>query len=409
MVARDAHSSWQVAGATVGESYRRTCAIYNDRAVRDARYPLARYTAAVSTRLTELRDELSAVDHEILELVAKRQQLVSAIGAEKQAHGRGTRDFGREKVVLESGRATARELGLDPGVAERLLRELIQASLTSQEQLRVAQTGLGVGRRALILGGRGKMGRWFAEFLSSQGFEVATSDPSGPLEGAEHVEDWQTAELTHDLVVVATPLGATNAVLHRLAELGPTGLVLDLGSLKTPLRTGLTALLEAGCRVTSVHPMFGPDTALLSGRHVIFVDLGVPGAVDEARELFASTMAERVDMGLDEHDQLIAYVLGLSHAVNIAFFTALTESRQTAEKLATLSSTTFDAQLAVASRVAAENPALYFEIQHLNEHGAAPLAALQRAVNGLCEAVATGDEARFVELMAAGEAYLTRR
>ena len=28
-------------------------------------------------------------------------------------------------------------------------------------------------------------------------------------------------------------------------------------------------------------------------------------------------------MGLDEHDRLIAYVLGLSHALNIAFFTAL--------------------------------------------------------------------------------------
>ena len=28
-------------------------------------------------------------------------------------------------------------------------------------------------------------------------------------------------------------------------------------------------------------------------------------------------------MGLDEHDRLIAYVLGLSHALNIAFFSAL--------------------------------------------------------------------------------------
>ena len=31
---------------------------------------------------------------------------------------------------------------------------------------------------------------------------------------------------------------------------------------------------SAGCNVTSVHPMFGPDTELLSGRHVIFIDVG---------------------------------------------------------------------------------------------------------------------------------------
>ena len=72
--------------------------------------------------------------------------------------------------------------------------------------------------------------------------------------------------------------------------------------------------------------MFGPDTDMLSGRHVIFIDLGDAPAVADARKLFAHTMAEQVVTSLDEHDRLIAYVLGLSHALNIAFFTALAES-----------------------------------------------------------------------------------
>ena len=153
-----------------------------------------------------------------------------------------------------------------------------------------------------------------------------------------------------------------------------------MGSLKTPLRAGLDALVKAGCRVTSLHPMFGPDTELLSGRHVIFIDLGNSDALQEAQELFAPTMAERVVMGLDEHDRLIAYVLGLSHALNIAFFTALADSGEAAPRLAKLSSTTFDSQLEVASRVAAESPDLYFEIQSLNDYGGESLLALQQAV-----------------------------
>ncbi len=91
-------------------------------------------------------------------------------------------------------------------------------------------------------------------------------------------------------------------------------MIFDLASLKSPLRGGLMALKSHGCRVTSVHPMFGPDTDLLSSRHVIFVDLGHAEALERARDLFRPTMVEQVIMSLDEHDRLIAYVLGLSHA-----------------------------------------------------------------------------------------------
>ena len=102
--------------------------------------------------------------------------------------------------------------------------------------------------------------------------------------------------------------------------------------------------------------MFGPDTELLSGRHVIFVDLGAPEATAAARALFEPTMATLVEMDLESHDRLIAYVLGLSHALNIAFFTALAESGEAAPRLATLSSTTFDAQLGVARRSRRRTP-----------------------------------------------------
>jgi chorismate mutase/prephenate dehydrogenase len=155
--------------------------------------------------------------------------------------------------------------------------------------------------------------------------------------------------------------------------------------------------------------MFGPDTELLSGRHVIFIDLGNAAALQEAQDLFAPTMAERVVMGLDEHDRLIAYVLGLSHALNIAFFTALAESGEAALRLGQLSSTTFDSQLDVASRVAAESPELYFEIQSLNDYGGESLLALRQAVDRLLHAVATKDAVEFTALMTRGRAYFDVR
>ena len=167
-------------------------------------------------------------------------------------------------------------------------------------------------------------------------------------------------------------------------------MIFDVGSLKTPLRAGLEALRAAGLRVSSIHPMFGPSTELLSGRHVVFIDLGQGDALERARALFAPTMVEQVVMSLDEHDRLIAYVLGLSHAVNIAFFTALASSGERAPRLVQMSSTTFDAQFDIASAVAEESAELYFEIQRLNEYGAESLDALAQAVDSLRSAVQTG-------------------
>jgi chorismate mutase / prephenate dehydrogenase len=209
--------------------------------------------------------------------------------------------------------------------------------------------------------------------------------------------------------VLATPLGATDRVLRELAMRRPPGVIFDVGSLKSPLRSGLMTLKSHGCRVTSVHPMFGPDTELLSGRHVIFIDLGMPEPLALARELFAPTMVEQVVMSLDEHDRLIAYVLGLSHALNIAFFTALAESGEAAPRLAQMSSTTFDAQLDVATRVAQESPDLYYEIQSLNDYGAESLEALAKAVERLRTAVLARDRAAFTALMTRGREYLEDR
>ncbi len=54
-----------------------------------------------------------------------------------------------------------------------------------------------------------------------------------------------------------------------------------------------------------------------------------------------------------------------------------------------MSSTTFDAQLDVASRVAQESPELYYEIQSLNDYGAESLEALSKAVERIRTAVLT--------------------
>jgi chorismate mutase/prephenate dehydrogenase len=359
--------------------------------------------------LEELRKRLSEVDRELIGLVAARQKIVAEIGTHKIQNSVPTRDYEREREVLKGAETQARELGLEPELAGEIMALLIRASLTHQEQRRVAAGTSGAGKRVLIIGGAGKMGAWFAHFLSSQGFAIEIADPSPALSAFPRVSDWLQSPLDQDLIIVATPMKVAGEVLAELAARRPRGVVIDIGSLKSPLRGGLEALKAAGCKVTSIHPMFGPDTRLLSGRHVVFCDVGVPEATRAARALFASTMAEQTEMSVDDHDRVMAYVLGLSHALNLAFFTALAASGELVPRLQKMSSTTFDAQLRVASLVARDNPHLYFDIQTLNDYGAASLQALRAATERIERLVQTRDQAGFVELMAAGRRYLENR
>ena len=356
--------------------------------------------------LTELRRELREIDRKLFEVIAKRQTLAGQIGRVKTHLSLPTRDYMQEKEVIQRSQRYAREFGLSLGLVERLMTELIRASLTVQERDHLVQHAKGSGRAALVIGGAGRMGRWFVQFLASQGFEVEVADPAGGVEGFPHRADWNTSDLDQDIVMVAAPLGETAVILREMAQRRPRGLVFDVGSLKGPLRESFTNLVEAGARVTSVHPMFGPDTELLSGRHVIFVDVGVPEATREAKALFEPTTAIQVEMDLESHDRVIAYVLGLSHALNIAFFTALSESRETVPRLAELSSTTFDAQLQIARGVAHDNPRLYFEIQALNDYGNESITALLKAVELQRSVVQSGNEDGFIALMERGREYL---
>jgi chorismate mutase/prephenate dehydrogenase len=114
-------------------------------------------------------------------------------------------------------------------------------------------------------------------------------------------------------------------------------------------------------------------------------------------------------MSLEDHDRLIAFVLGLSHALNVVFFTALAGSGELVPRLQKLSSTTFDAQMQVAALVAHDNPHLYFDIQTLNDYGHTALDALNEAVQRVRSLVEAKDEAGFVALMDAGRRYMESR
>lgn len=260
--------------------------------------------------------------------------------------------------------------------------------------------------KALVVGGRGLMGRWFCSFLESMGHEVLTVDPQGPTKGFRRAPS-VAAGLEHldarDVCLVATPMAHAGAVLAEVRAAGTRALVADICSIKAPVQGELRRMAKARMKVASLHPMWGPDAVLLSDKNLLVLDCGSRAAVREAKALFRGTAVRVQELGLDQHDRLMGWALGLPHVTNLAFGLALARSGLRPDDLEHLGGPTMKSMLRVARGVARENKDLYHGIQALNPHTPEVQAALHDSLQRLRRSLR--DPREFRALMAMCEAY----
>ena len=103
-----------------------------------------------SPSLDELRQELDEVDTALVDLIARRLEIVAGVGAAKAGTDTPIRDAGREKVVLDRVAAAAQARGVSPELVRRIYREIIGHAVDKQVagQQRV-HVGRGDGVRTL--------------------------------------------------------------------------------------------------------------------------------------------------------------------------------------------------------------------------------------------------------------------
>ena len=340
-----------------------------------------------------IRERIRQLDRTLIELASERVALARRVGEAKRQADRPIVDYAQERVVLERAREAAEASGLDIRVAEGILSTLIRAAVSAQDQDRWRRASVGAGRTAVVVGGEGRMGRWFTGFLADQGYTVGSLD----ILASDAENAWANETLRQaDLVVCATPPAATAGVYAGWIDSPPAGIVVDIASIKTPLIDAIRSLQQAGGRVASIHPMFGPSVVLLRECDVVICETGDDEATKTVTQLFTSTTARLLHLPLDEHDRLMADVLTLAHATVIAFALALPDTA------VPVRSTTLGALQTLSGNLMRESPDVYYEIQALNPHSAGSLARLSAAIDRVRQAVGTKDADGFRTLMAEG-------
>lgn len=353
--------------------------------------------------LRQARARIATLDQELMALVGRRMQLARQIGEAKRELGLPVRSFTTEAEVLARYREAAVAAGLEPEFAEAVAGLMIGAAVRRQEEREGGATGVAA-RSVVIVGGAGKMGRWFRRFFEGQGHQVAIRDPAARAGDGTPADDAQIAAA--DLVLIAAPLGATPRALREVLALSPRGVVADIASLKSHLTEVIREARRDGVRIASLHPLFGPEVRTLAGRTMAVCDCGDSAAAAEVAALFEDSAVTITRLPLEAHDRHMQVVLGLSHLVSLLFATAVTRSGLSPGALSAMASTTWLKQLRTASEVVREDPRLYHEIQHLNAHSDELYALVRERLAALEAAARSPDPGAFTAMMEEARAFL---
>ena len=354
------------------------------------------------SELKALRDEVDRIDAEIVSLAARRRRVAREIGLVKLKDGVPVRDKGREAAVTKEMERRAAKAGLSAGTGRAIAKALMADGVSSQKE----KTPLPLkGRRALVVGGSGKMGEWTCRFLSCRGAEVTVWDPRGKLKGYRNVTEIDRAK-DADIVVVASPLGVARDELAKVIEAAPKGLVFDLCSVKAHIAQTLCNAAADGMTVTSVHPMFGPRAPSPEGLNVLVCGCGSAKADRMAEALFSEAGAKVSKLTLTEHDELMAYALAMPHITALLFGGTLAESGRSMAELSPAGGTSYARLLAIAKEVSGESKRVYHDIQSLNPNTRGAIEAVERVLSELKDAALDGEPQAFGRIMEKQRKYL---
>ena len=261
--------------------------------------------------------------------------------------------------------------------------------------------------RVAIIGGYGKMGRWIADFLLKDRKDVVLYGrneekllATGHELGVDTETDLSQAVNDAGLIIVSVPIDSFTGVIEQLKPCLTSGqMVMDVTSVKVmPVRV-MHEYLD-NVIILGTHPVFGPGAR--SARNQNFILTPTNDAEMTMADKVRNNLAEKGGivtlMSPEEHDHMMAAVLGLSHFIAIASADVLLGFEQL-QKMKAIGGPTYRVLLTLAESVITEDPELYASIQ-MNLPGLPEMEELfKKTTETWAGLVKNGDRKQFIDKM----------
>jgi prephenate dehydrogenase len=262
--------------------------------------------------------------------------------------------------------------------------------------------------KVAIIGGSGKMGRWFARFLLDEGREVVLIGRSkvklaeaGHQLGAAVTTDIEAVK-DAGVILVSVPVDHFEEVVQKLSpHTNSKQVILDVTSVKELPVAAMHRHIKRGW-VLGTHPVFGPGARGVANHNFVLTPTNDDeSALAEKVKSYLEARKARVHiMTPQEHDDMMAVILGLAHYIAIVSADSLANFQRLKEMEA-IGGITYKVLLTLVESVISEDAGLYASLQ-MSLPGLPQIQkGFQRSCRDWAELVEKKDRAEFARRMEA--------
>jgi prephenate dehydrogenase len=244
-------------------------------------------------------------------------------------------------------------------------------------------------QKVTIIGGNGRMGKFFTEQLSSAGHNISILGN----------DDWKFADkllINADLVLISVPIEYTIDVIKRTAKyLTPTTALCDITSIKTQ---PVQAMLEYHCGpVMGLHPMFGPAVKSFSEQKIIVCSGRKDDSFEWLLKLMQNQGGELIFSTPEEHDSIMVIVQATQHFSRFSLGVFLSQQEIDIDRSLSMSSPSYRQEMDIVQRLFAQNPNLCIDIMLATEERCQTITTLANTYNRLAKLILQKDRTGLIK------------
>ena len=250
------------------------------------------------------------------------------------------------------------------------------------------------------------MGQWFARFLLNEGNHVLiigrNEEKLLPIKqqlGVDIATSTETVKQA-DVIIISVPIDSFEQVVRQIApHTHSEQAIIDITSVKVHPVAAMHRHIKTGL-VLGTHPVFGPGARSLSNQNFVLTPTSdKETSLARKAEQYLTERGARVTlMPPEEHDEMMAVILGLSHFIAIVAGDTLVNLDKFPQ-MKEIGGTTYRVLLTLVESVVSEDPELYASLQ-MNLDGMAEIEELfQKSVKTWADLVKKRDRQEFVNRM----------
>lgn len=243
-----------------------------------------------------------------------------------------------------------------------------------------------------IIGIKGKEGKFLEQLFIDFGCNVIGSDiVDGPGINARNIDVVNKS----DVVIFSVPPRDVCEVIYSLTPYSRFDqLWMDVTSIKT---ASVLAMLESRSDVVGLHPMCAPTVKSLRGQTLVVCLARLSKRRGWIEQFLAYSEAKIKYSTALKHDQIMAVVQGLVHAMQLTMASTIQSLDINVEETLSFTSPVYRIALSLIGRILKQDAELYADIQMLNPHMLEVLDETKKQLGKLIKTVVMQKKENFVE------------